>query len=73
MEFFSYLFIKVSNVNDIIKDVVTNTFFDDSSCFSYNLATFFYLLFPDYCGSAPGAFLYKVANIFLNKHDLYEI
>lgn len=46
-EFISHLF-RVGNINNVVKDVVADTFFNNPGYYSKDYAIFFRLLFSDY-------------------------
>lgn len=47
-EFLSH-FLRTSDINDVIEDIIADTFFDDLYCYSYNHLIFLNFLFLDLC------------------------
>lgn len=69
MEIFLYLS-GVGYIDDIIKQVIANTFFYNAICYSYGHAIFFCFIFPYYCRGNSGAGLNEVPDIFFYKYGL---
>lgn len=72
MEFFLHFF-KIGNIHDIIRKIVTDTFFDNLNCYSNGYAIFFYLLLLDCCWDKLKSYFYKVPSIFLYKYGVYKV
>lgn len=66
-ELFLYLS-RVRYIDDIVKQVIIDTFFYNTACYSYGYAVFFCFLFPYYCKGDSGAGFDKVLDVFFYKY-----
>lgn len=72
MEFFSYLFRDI-DIDDIIKDAITDNFFNNPNYSLNSYPILFYLLLLYYCQIWPRFYLYKVLNIEFNEYDASKV
>lgn len=74
MQFFPHL-LKIGYVDDVVKDVITDTLLDDPSC---NTDYYFILLdllfaLPEGARGLSGAFFNEIPYVFLYKHGSRQV
>lgn len=66
-------YFKVNNINNIIEDIIANTFFNNLSSYFNNYTIFFCFLLPYYYQIIFGAYFDKILNVFPKKYGLRQI